>query len=52
MQNLIYDEAAYDILYYDSNTEAYRTDRFAGFANQPTPTACRSSRTARSATPS
>ncbi len=36
MQNLIYDEAVYDILYYDSNTEAYRTDRFAGWQNQPT----------------
>ncbi|HEV7605002.1 MAG TPA: ABC transporter substrate-binding protein [Candidatus Limnocylindrales bacterium] len=35
MQNLIYDKAVYDILYYDSNLEAYRTDRFAGFTNQP-----------------
>ncbi len=35
MQNKIYDEAVYDILYYDANTEAYRTDRFAGWANQP-----------------
>jgi peptide/nickel transport system substrate-binding protein len=35
MQNLIYDKAVYDILYYDSNLEAYRTDRFAGWTNQP-----------------
>ncbi len=36
MQNLIYDEAPYDILYYDANLDAYRTDRFAGWQNQPT----------------
>ena len=35
MQNLIYDKAVYDILYYDANLEAYRTDRFAGWTNQP-----------------
>jgi peptide/nickel transport system substrate-binding protein len=35
MQNLIYDNAAYDILYYDANLEAYRTDRFAGWTKQP-----------------
>ena len=35
MQNMIYDNAAYDILYYDANLEAYRTDRFAGWVNQP-----------------
>lgn len=35
MQNMIYDQAVYDILYYDANTEAYRTDRFAGWTNQP-----------------
>ena len=35
MQNMIYDNAAYDILYYDANLEAYRTDRFAGWENQP-----------------
>jgi peptide/nickel transport system substrate-binding protein len=35
MQNLIYDQAVYDILYYDANLEAYRTDRFAGWTNQP-----------------
>lgn len=35
-QNLIYDEAPYDILYYDANLDAYRTDKFAGWQNQPT----------------
>ena len=35
MQNLIYDQAPYHILYYDDNLDAYRTDRFAGWQNQP-----------------
>ncbi len=35
MQNLIYDEAPYDVLYYDANLDAYRTDRFAGWQNMP-----------------
>ncbi len=35
MQNLIYNEAPYDILYYDANLVAYRTDRFAGWVNMP-----------------
>ena len=35
MQNLIYDEAPYDILYYDANTDVYRNDRFAGWQNMP-----------------
>jgi peptide/nickel transport system substrate-binding protein len=35
MQNLVYDQAVYDILYYDANLDAYRTDRFAGWRNQP-----------------
>jgi peptide/nickel transport system substrate-binding protein len=35
MQNLIYDQAPYDILYYDANLDVYRTDRFAGWQNQP-----------------
>ncbi|HEU0244874.1 MAG TPA: ABC transporter substrate-binding protein [Candidatus Limnocylindrales bacterium] len=35
MQNLIYDEAPYDVLYYDSNLDVYRTDRFAGWQNMP-----------------
>jgi peptide/nickel transport system substrate-binding protein len=36
MQNLIYDQAVYDVLFYDSNLAAYRTDHFAGWQNQPT----------------
>ena len=35
MQNLVYDQAVYDILYYDANLEAYRTDKFAGWRNSP-----------------
>ncbi len=35
MQNLIYDEAPYDVLFYDSALAAYRTDKFAGWQNQP-----------------
>ncbi|HVM30032.1 MAG TPA: ABC transporter substrate-binding protein [Candidatus Limnocylindrales bacterium] len=35
MQNLIYDEAPYHILYYDDVLAAYRTDRFTGWQNQP-----------------
>ena len=35
MQNFIYDEAPYDILFYDANTAAYRTDKFAGWQTQP-----------------
>jgi peptide/nickel transport system substrate-binding protein len=35
MQNLIYDEAPYDILYYDNELDVYRNDRFAGWQNQP-----------------
>ena len=35
MQNLIYNEAPYDILFYDANLDAYRLDRFAGWQNQP-----------------
>jgi peptide/nickel transport system substrate-binding protein len=35
MQNLIYDEAPYHILYYDDTLAAYRTDRFSGWQNQP-----------------
>jgi peptide/nickel transport system substrate-binding protein len=36
MQNLVYDEAPYHILYYDAELHAYRTDKFAGWTNQPT----------------
>ncbi len=35
MQNLIYDEAPYDVLYYDSDLDVYRNDRFAGWQNMP-----------------
>jgi peptide/nickel transport system substrate-binding protein len=35
IQNLIYDEAPYDILYYDANTDAWRKDTFAGWQNMP-----------------
>ncbi len=35
MQNLIYDEAPYDIIYYDDALHAYRNDKFAGWQNQP-----------------
>jgi len=35
MQNLVYNEAPYIILYYDAELHAYRTDRFAGWVNQP-----------------
>jgi peptide/nickel transport system substrate-binding protein len=35
MQNLIYNEAPYDILYYDANLDVYRNDRFAGWQNMP-----------------
>ncbi len=35
IQNLVYDEAPYDILYYDANLDAWRTDKFAGWQNMP-----------------
>ncbi len=35
MQQYAYDQAPYHILYYDSNLDAYRTDVFAGWQNQP-----------------
>ena len=35
MQNIMYDEAPYHILFYNSNLDAYRTDRFAGWTDQP-----------------
>ena len=35
MQQLFYDEAAYHILYNDSELHAYRTDKFVGWINQP-----------------
>jgi peptide/nickel transport system substrate-binding protein len=35
MQNLFYDEAPYHILFYEDTLVAYRTDKFAGWQNQP-----------------
>lgn len=35
IQELVYAEAPYHILYYDSELHAYRTDRFGGWTNQP-----------------
>jgi peptide/nickel transport system substrate-binding protein len=35
MQNILYDEAPYDILFYDSYLDVYRNDRFAGWQNMP-----------------
>ena len=31
----MYDQAPYHILYYDGELDAYRTDRFSGWQNQP-----------------
>ncbi|HEX4897190.1 MAG TPA: ABC transporter substrate-binding protein [Candidatus Limnocylindrales bacterium] len=36
MQQIAYDEAPYIIMYYDAELHAYRTDKFAGWKNQPT----------------
>jgi peptide/nickel transport system substrate-binding protein len=35
MQQIVYDEAPYIVMYYDSELHAYRTDRFGGWRNQP-----------------
>jgi len=35
MQQIFYDQAPYDILYYDNNLDTYHTDKFAGWQNQP-----------------
>jgi peptide/nickel transport system substrate-binding protein len=35
MQQLFYDAACYHILYYDSVLQAYRTDKFTNWTNQP-----------------
>jgi peptide/nickel transport system substrate-binding protein len=37
MQQMIYDDAPYVVTYYYDNPEAYRSDRFTGFVNQPSP---------------
>ena len=49
--DVVYDAAPYHILYYDDNLHAYRTDKFAGWQNQPTANGTPCSRTGRSATP-
>jgi peptide/nickel transport system substrate-binding protein len=36
MQQIAYDEAPYIVTYYDAELHAYRTDKFAGWKNQPT----------------
>jgi peptide/nickel transport system substrate-binding protein len=35
MQNMFYDQAPYHILYYDDELDAYRTDKWGGWQNQP-----------------
>jgi peptide/nickel transport system substrate-binding protein len=35
MQNVIYDQAPYNILYYENELDVYRNDRFAGWQNMP-----------------
>ncbi len=35
MQQMFYDESPYQILYYDEELDAYRTDKFGGWQNQP-----------------
>jgi len=37
MQQMLYDDAPYVLTYYYDNPEAYRSDRFTGFVNQPSP---------------
>ena len=36
MQQLFYDQAPYQVLYYDDELHVYRTDKFGGWQNQPT----------------
>ena len=35
IQNYFYDQAPYHLIYYDNQLDAYRTDRFVGWQNQP-----------------
>ncbi|MBI1376264.1 MAG: ABC transporter substrate-binding protein [Frankiales bacterium] len=37
MQQMLYDDSPYIVTYYYDNLEAYRSDRFTGFVNQPSP---------------
>ncbi len=36
MQQIVYDQAPYHVLFYDAALHAYRTDKFGGWALQPT----------------
>jgi peptide/nickel transport system substrate-binding protein len=36
MQRMVYEDAPYVVLYYDTNLQAYRSDRWTGFVQQPT----------------
>jgi peptide/nickel transport system substrate-binding protein len=36
MQQIVYNEAPYAVLYYDTTLQAYRSDRWTGFTPQPT----------------
>jgi peptide/nickel transport system substrate-binding protein len=35
LQNLVYDQAVYDVLFYDDNLDVHRNDKFAGWQNMP-----------------
>ncbi|MHB8958531.1 MAG: ABC transporter substrate-binding protein [Candidatus Limnocylindrales bacterium] len=35
MQNIIYSDAPYDVLYYENELDVYRNDRFAGWQDMP-----------------
>ncbi len=37
MQQILYEQQPYIMLYYDQNLEAWRTDRFTGYIPQPSP---------------
>ncbi len=37
MQQILYEQQPYIMMYYDRNLEAWRTDRFTGFTPQPSP---------------
>jgi peptide/nickel transport system substrate-binding protein len=35
MQNIFYNDAPYHVVFYDNTLQAYRTDKFVGWTNQP-----------------
>lgn len=37
MQRMVYEDSPYVVLYYDTNLQAYRSDRWTGFVKQPQP---------------